>query len=145
VRDARTRVATLNAKRIARGREPLGYGIGLHEGELTYGNIGTDERLEFTVIGDAANFAARIEDLTKTLGVSVIVSEAFAPPSGVSFKPLGKHALRGLSGEHELFTLTDDGEKRHCGHCGHFGRAGDAGRAASERTDRGDSGAGVLF
>ncbi len=46
---------------------PLKYGIGLHLGDVTYGNIGIPERLEFTVIGSAANEAARIESMTKEL------------------------------------------------------------------------------
>src|SRR4051812_45248802 len=47
---------------------PIRYGIGLHLGEVTYGNIGVPSRLEFTVIGPAANAAARVESMCKTLG-----------------------------------------------------------------------------
>ena len=66
VREAERRLAETNAARAAHGMEALRYGIGLHIGEVTYGNIGTNERLEFTVIGAAANEAARIEALCDT-------------------------------------------------------------------------------
>lgn len=87
---------------------PLRYGIGLHLGNVTYGNIGVPERLEFTVIGTAANQAARIESMTKDLQKPVLISAAFAAAYGRELVPLGKYPLKGLDGEHELFTLPDD-------------------------------------
>ena len=85
---------------------PLRFGIGLHLGEVTYGNIGTPTRIEFTVIGAAANEAARIESLCKVLGVNVLVSErvvqALPHPS---WRSLGSHTLRGVGDKMELFTL----------------------------------------
>src|SRR5690348_17424882 len=62
----RSRVATDNAEHPQRA--PIRYGIGLHLGEVTYGNIGVPQRLEFTVIGSAANAAARVESMSKVLG-----------------------------------------------------------------------------
>ena len=56
----------------------LQYGIGLHVGDVTYGNIGIPQRLQFTVIGSAANEASRIESMTKELGEPVLVSSTFA-------------------------------------------------------------------
>ena len=56
----------------------LQYGIGLHVGDVTYGNIGIPQRLQFTVIGSAANEASRIEGMTKELGEPVLVSARFA-------------------------------------------------------------------
>jgi adenylate cyclase len=85
---------------------PLRFGIGLHLGEVTYGNIGTPTRIEFTVIGAAANEAARIESLCKVLGVNVLVSERVvqALPHS-SWRSLGSHTLRGVGDKMELFTL----------------------------------------
>lgn len=93
-------------KRAAGQAKPaLGYGIGLHIGEVTYGNIGTTERLEFTVIGPAANVAARIEGLCKTLDKPVLISEEFAKSYPEWLVSVGHHALRGVGGDREIFTL----------------------------------------
>jgi class 3 adenylate cyclase/uncharacterized protein (DUF427 family) len=89
-------------------RAPLRYGIGLHLGTVTYGNVGVPERLEFTVIGAAANEAARVESMTKELKRPVLTSAAFAAAYRGNLVSLGKHPLKGLEGEHELFTLPDD-------------------------------------
>jgi adenylate cyclase len=108
------RAARLAASRIAemnerhQGRAPLRYGIGLHLGTVTYGNIGVPQRLEFTVIGAAANEAARVESMTKELKKPVLTSAAFAGAYPGNLVSLGKHALKGLDGEHELFTLPDE-------------------------------------
>jgi len=83
---------------------PIRYGIGLHLGDVTYGNIGIPERLEFTVIGLAANQAARVESLTKELKETVLVSESFADQYAGPLKSAGKHVLKGVPGEHELFV-----------------------------------------
>ena len=66
-RDALARLAKLNAKRNAEGRPALGGGVALHVGDVMYGNIGVPERVEFSVIGPAANTAARWSHLCKTL------------------------------------------------------------------------------
>ena len=87
-------------------RAPIRYGIGLHRGEVTYGNIGVPQRLEFTVIGSAANTAARVESMCKTLGRSVVVSSAFADACGDKLASLGRHKLKDVEGEQELFTLA---------------------------------------
>jgi adenylate cyclase len=89
-------------------KPPLRYGIGLHLGTVTYGNIGVPERLEFTVIGAAANEAARVEAMTKELRKPVLTSAAFAAAYRQTLVSLGKYPLKGLEGEHELFTLPDD-------------------------------------
>lgn len=83
---------------------PIRYGIGLHLGDVTYGNIGIPERLEFTVIGLAANQAARVESLTKELKETVLVSESFADQYAGPLTSVGKHVLKGVPGEHELFV-----------------------------------------
>jgi adenylate cyclase len=85
---------------------PLRFGIGLHLGEVTYGNIGTPTRIEFTVIGAAANEAARIESLCKVLGANVLVSERVVQAlPHFPWRSLGSHTLRGVGDKMELFTL----------------------------------------
>ncbi|HEU5175975.1 MAG TPA: adenylate/guanylate cyclase domain-containing protein [Burkholderiales bacterium] len=100
-REALVRMAKLNQGREA----PLRFGIGLHLGELTYGNIGTPTRIEFTVIGAAANEAARIEALCKVLKVDLLVSERVARVLPQPWRSLGLHTLRGVGDKMELFTL----------------------------------------
>jgi adenylate cyclase len=107
VADARLRIDAVNGERGERGEPPLAFGVGLHRGNLTYGNIGTERRLDFTVIGPAVNEAARIEDLCKTLETPVLMSEALAAslPGGTGLVSLGRHTLRGVRNPQEIFTL----------------------------------------
>jgi len=102
--EAVKRMAELNAKRRAAGLPRLRFGIGLHLGLVLYGNIGTPTRIEFTVIGAAANEAARIEGLCKTLKVDVTVSENVARHIAGGLRSLGRHALRGVGAPVEIFT-----------------------------------------
>ena len=99
------RMRVLNERRKAGALSPLGFGIGLHAGEFVYGNVGTRSRITFTVIGPAANEAARIESLCKTLGASPLVSEQVARHVPIAWKSLGRHTLRGVGHPIELFTV----------------------------------------
>jgi len=107
--EAQRRIAELNARRAASGQAALRYGLALHVGEVTYGNIGTATRLEFTVIGSAANEAARVESLCKTLHEPALLSQAFARHYPGRFVSLGRHSLRGIEGEQEIFALREAG------------------------------------
>lgn len=100
-------IEAANEARAAGGAELLGFGVGLHVGPVTFGNIGTEDRLDFTVIGPAVNRASRLEGLTKELGVPVLASSEFNAVSTVPMKSLGKHALRGVPEPVEVFTLPD--------------------------------------
>jgi adenylate cyclase len=104
--DAHRRVAELNAKRVDAGLAALELGIGLHVGDVMYGNIGTAERLEFSVIGAAANEAARIESMCKPLQISPVVSRTVARHVAQRLRPIGRHALRGVAEPQELYTLA---------------------------------------
>lgn len=108
VRNAEHRLASLNQVRMTQGEPELGYGIALHRGDLTYGNIGAAERLDFTVIGPAVNQTSRIEGMCKTLGEQVLLSASFAESFSGRLHSLGKHRLRGVAAEQELFTLPTD-------------------------------------
>lgn len=101
---AEERMKEFNEERVGEGLEPLDYGIGLHLGQFTYGNIGVPERLEFTVIGSAANKAARIQDLTKELDQHILASAAFAERCPSPLKSIGAYALRGVSVKEEIFV-----------------------------------------
>jgi len=99
-RDAIRRMEAANAAR----KRPLRFGIALHMGDVLYGNIGTPTRLEFTVIGAAANEAARIESLCKVLDAPLLVSAPVARHLA-GCRSLGRHALRGVGEPIEVFTL----------------------------------------
>ncbi|CCQ73652.1 adenylate/guanylate cyclase domain-containing protein [Magnetospira sp. QH-2] len=104
--DAMGRMDDLNRERTAAGEEPLGYGIALHMGDVTYGNIGTPERLEFTVIGPAANEAARLEGFCKTLDQPLLLSDQFAKITADRCISLGEQALRGVDRRMTVYTLA---------------------------------------
>jgi adenylate cyclase len=95
----------VNKERAADGCTLLDFAIGLHRGDLTYGNIGTTKRLDFTVIGSAVNETARIESLSKTLNRQILISSAFSESVPGSMISLGYHTLRGVSGKREIFGL----------------------------------------
>jgi adenylate cyclase len=105
-REAMARAGALDAIRGPSGGVPLRFGIGLHAGELLYGNVGTPTRITFTVVGTAANEAARIEAMCKALGESLVVSARVTRLVPASWRSLGAHALRGVGQPMELFTLA---------------------------------------
>ena len=101
--DARTKLATRNAERARDGLPPLEFGVGLHRGELAYGNVGTEKRLDFTVIGSAVNRTSRLEGLTKALGVQVCASADFQAVCEQPMRSLGTHRLRGVPKPVEIY------------------------------------------
>jgi adenylate cyclase len=87
----------------ARG-QPLKVGIALHVGEVMYGNVGTDQRLDFTVIGRAVNEAARLQGLTKQLGHPVLASAAFVEPIRDRFEFAGARVVAGFDERMETYV-----------------------------------------
>jgi len=106
-RDALKRMAEVNAELAESGREALKFGLSLHLGNVTYGNIGASSRLDFTVIGPATNEAARMDALTKELGLGVLISDEFARFVPGGLVSVGRHAFRGVAQEREIFTLPE--------------------------------------
>jgi adenylate cyclase len=98
----------LNERRRAEGRQTTALDISLHLGTVQYGNVGTAQRLDFTVIGPAVNEASRIEKLCEPLGQNLVISRQFAE-AAVSCRSrlvsLGRQRLRGVREETELFGL----------------------------------------
>lgn len=106
VTEARQAMAALNARNSATSRAPLNYGIGVHVGDVMYGNIGSMSRLDFTVIGPAVNMASRLETLTKQVGKPVLLSRDFAELVAHEFEleRVGQYEVRGFSDPIELFA-----------------------------------------
>jgi adenylate cyclase len=98
------RIDTANNNRAAVGQELIGLGIGLHLGDVIYGNVGAIDRLDFTTIGPAVNLVCRLEGLTKVLGRPLLVSESFAQAYGRPLQSLGAQPVRGLSAPQEVFA-----------------------------------------
>jgi adenylate cyclase len=112
-RDASSRIDALNRQRGNRGKSPLRFGLGLHVGEVMYGNIGVPGRLEFTVIGPAANEAAHLEALCKKLDQSILISWEFPRCFPDQMRSLGFHQLHGVSKPKEIFELLPDDVLSH--------------------------------
>lgn len=107
--DALTTMSGQNAERAAWGQPTLRCGVALHIGEVMYGNIGSTERLDFTVIGPAVNLVSRIEGLCGRLDRTVLTSADFAalvPPGGRHrLDSIGPHVVKGLVEPLEVFEL----------------------------------------
>ncbi len=98
----------LNQERRAAGAPPLAMGIGLTLGPVVYGNIGSPERLDFTVLGSAVNLASRLQEVCRELEEPVIASQAVAKALETRLSALGSTSLRGVSGAVEIFGLGED-------------------------------------
>ena len=86
----------------------LRFGLALHIGDVLYGNIGSGNRLDFTCIGPAVNFAARMEKLTSQLGRAILASGEFAHYCAGEFSPIGQFSLAGFSAPQLIFGLENE-------------------------------------
>ena len=104
---ARSNVAALNLRRAREGLPVTDMYLGLHVGEMFYGNIGSTERLDFTVVGPAVNETSRIAAMCRSAEQPMLVSKAFADVEGMRGRlvSVGRYALRGVAEPQELFTL----------------------------------------
>ncbi len=110
-KEAREAVAALNARRFAEGLPATDMYLGLHLGVVFYGNIGSKERLDFTVVGPAVNEVARIAAMCRSVDQPILFSSAFTASVAEDrrrFASVGRFALRGVGKPQELFTLDAD-------------------------------------
>ena len=106
--EALERIEKVNEARAAAGLPVTTLDVALHLGDVLYGNVGSDRRLDFTVIGPAVNEASRLEALCSPHGVKLIASRRFVDAHGSMdrFRSLGEHQLRGVRHPVEVFTLA---------------------------------------
>lgn len=103
------RLQALNQDWIADGQPPWEQVVVLSYGWVVSGNIGSNHRMDYTVIGDAVNTASRLEAIAKRCNASIVMSEAVAKklPSHLTLKDLGQHAIRG-QGVQSVYALRTD-------------------------------------
>ena len=104
-------IMALNSERSEAGLPVTGFTVALHEGEVLYGNVGSKERLDFTVIGPAVNEVSRIQAMSRSLDQPILISATFAAACGnqrARLVSVGRYALRGVGRPQELFTLDSD-------------------------------------
>jgi adenylate cyclase len=106
----RRRIDELNRHRAGKDLPTTDVYLGLHVGDVFYGNIGSNDRLDFTVIGPAVNEVSRIAAMCRSAERSVLASAAFANATAEAARPrlvsVGRYALRGVERPQELFTVA---------------------------------------
>jgi adenylate cyclase len=106
---AQSALARENSRRQQLGLARIEYGLALHVGDVMYGNIGSDTRLDFTVIGPAVNLTARIESMCRQLGRPLLLSSDFVAAGGILAASLGRHPLKGIATDQEIFAPAGAG------------------------------------
>jgi adenylate cyclase len=108
----RHNMTTLNGRRSAAGRPTTSAHVGLHVGEVLYGNIGSEDRLDFTVVGPAVNEVSRIASMCRSVDRELLASSEFRSGLDASGRghlvSTGRFALRGIGRAQDLYTLDPD-------------------------------------
>src|SRR6266404_127098 len=108
----RRNMAALNVRRAAEDRPITSAYVGLHVGEVFYGNIGSEDRLDFTVVGPAVNEVSRIASMCRSVDRELLMSSAFRTGLDAAGRnylvSTGRFALRGISRAQDLYTLDPD-------------------------------------
>jgi adenylate cyclase len=104
---ATRRVEQLNADWSKQGRPPLHLRIGLHCANVLVGNVGSTERLSYTVMGDGVNVAARLEGINKTFGTTICISDSVVEAVGPNIvaRPIRKVQVKGRKREFMIYEL----------------------------------------
>lgn len=102
--NASARLAEANDERTAEGKVALTHGVALHVGTVQFGNIGTLQRLDFTVVGPEVNLTSRIGGLCGRLDEEILCSDALARMIDDPVRSLGFHSLKGIGEPVEVFA-----------------------------------------
>jgi len=113
--DLETELCKLQQEREAKGLHAASVGVGLHYGDVVYGNVGATDRLDFTVLGPSVNLASRTESLCSKLGAQVLATEDFVNLEGQSdaWKERGEYHVKGVEDAVKVFELVkwcDEGQ-----------------------------------
>jgi len=108
----RKNLNTINESRAGKNRPTTSAYVGLHVGEVFYGNIGSEDRLDFTVVGPAVNEASRIVSMCRSVDRELLTSSAFRDGLDAAGQrhlvSTGRYALRGIGRAQDLFTLDPE-------------------------------------
>jgi adenylate cyclase len=108
----RHNMTSVNARRSEAGRPTTSAHVGLHVGEVFYGNIGSEDRLDFTMVGPAVNEVSRIASMCRSVDRELLASADFRAGLDASGRgylvSTGRFALRGIGRAQDLFTLDPD-------------------------------------
>jgi adenylate cyclase len=107
----RERFELFNADRARRGLETIGAGIGVSVGEVVAGTVGTEDRMEYTVVGDSVNLAARLESNAKAGQILMSQRTWEKVQDQVDARPLGLIKVKGKEEEVEIYELVGLAEK----------------------------------
>lgn len=107
-REMTTRLGVLNDSLSKQGYPTLSHGIGIHTGEVVAANIGSPDRLSYTLVGDTVNLASRLQGLNKELGTEVILSGSTRSRmgSGMALERLPPQSIKGKSQQVEVYTFA---------------------------------------
>jgi len=108
-------LAKLNTKWEAEGRRPIAIGVGLNTGEVSVGNMGSEQRLAWTVMGDNVNLASRLEGITKEYQTQIVISENTyrQVADKFVFRELDKIKVKGKHQPVTIYELLDVTAQRH--------------------------------
>lgn len=107
------KLAIYNQERIAKGQQPFKTRIGIHYGKTLVGNIGSSERINYTILGDTVNQAARLESINKEYGTQLLMSEAVHEQLGddIPTRFLDEVQLKGKTATTRIYTLDEEDKK----------------------------------